>query len=1518
MLTGPRLVKNAKWAFDYFMQEYLARNDGELDSTNHWYGKVAAVLQFGPQINESEFLAAFSGQIPKANINLGRIIDGQRRHLCGYELIFSAPKSISLEALYLRRHEVLQAHDNAVCATLDYIGNNFLRTRGYDPETRRRPRRLANGLVVALFRHTTNRNNDPHLHTHALVANITRNPDGVWRTVEPTLLRRNRRLFGSWYRNDLARRLLELGYELTPTMIRDLPGFEITGWSSEWLRVFSSRRKDILQYLDDNDLSYTTANAQWATLITRKRKAKEPLTGELLKIWHLTAEQCSLVRDLDRYSPAQTIPKIPIMPPTDGHQSLLPPGAVWDAKDEIEGRRSCFRQGDLLAASLGRNPGRHTHIQLENSISYLLRLGKLIVINSDIYSDDLALTTDDSKEAEQDLIKALQRERSLPLTHAGDVIAKLNETSLTDGQKDAVRTILCSQNQIVGVLGFAGEGKSQMLKEVVRLADHRPVIGLASASEAVRVLRLKTGIHAVSVKWLLTRYGLCSADSALGALAEQFRGAILIFDEASIIGAVPLQELQWVATRLAIARLVLMGDRILMRRTEARQPFRLLQDVGMEVAFIDDVLRQRALNLKSAFSYLLAQDADLAVQSPDADLIELPSDRLEETAGRLWLALPPLERARTVILAPSPDQQDAITAVLRDGLADEGVLTGRVFEIERLVNRRLTPTLAADHINYQIGDIVEANRDVYGCAEGEAWRVTASHPKWITLERQGVQGGFKPSGAAARSVSVFEPRPISLRAGDAIEFTRHLKTLEIVSGERGKIEAIENECVHILLEDGRRFTPRLAADWLRHINHAWTTNVEHICGKMADAVIAVLDADSMINDLIPLYVEMSLSHDDFILLTDDLERLRHRLEHDTGISRSVLKEIGQSLDVASSDHIWEEQPLQPVLEEWQVLEIIAERKDITPLQLPEAVPLLNRFSHRAKREGEDTPVTIRHILATYEGYGSALDRRIDVVDTLGKDWAALRAKALEKDRRVGAEKGVGALLARSCEELPTTPQPKPLPEALVEGIQDCRVQLQALSSRFEDSQHKFDLALERREAEKSEIEREWVDHRIKAESSGCDIAFLPGAESLVDKTMAFDARHPDILRTTTVVDAVDCAALLRRETRLKELAKELIQYVKTEPRPAFRDTADGKLERILTTAEALLVDERLSQLEIASIFRHARYRREIVTAQDASQRRSGGVEIISRTDESQREEIRPKLAAEQQTDPRDDIFIDDLALQLAIAVSERVDSSHAAHGRDLVHDIGQLLREAKVTDLPQDKVASFTKLLYEARVTYDTKRAFAEVVVRFDPRGDRCRRVHEQYFKIALAGRRDFHPLQFSHRTVRDAFDRRVDEIVRRALAERPAEMRAEQAVARAAVLPALSAKDRDLVNALAVVFEGGSLRDVNSLRDERDNLLASLRDGDVPSDGSTVRRLFRAFTHREISALVSPAETCPGSLPSISDNDRVHISYNLASAIPASYRQSIYEPWHEVEEQLQNKVHPELAKEGRGMGLGL
>ena len=963
MLSGPRQLASAEQTFHYFLHEYLARNDSTHRTANRWHGQGAEALGLPQRVGKRKFISILSGHVPGTDIRLGRVVAGEHQHRPGWDLTFSAPKSVSLEALLHGDRRVMRAHDRAVRATLDWVEVEFLQTRGYDPVTGRRPREAADGMIAATFRHVASRNNDPQLHTHAVIANMTRNRDGEWRSVEPTLLNRNRRLIGSWYRNELARELSELGYVLTPTTVGGMPGFELAGYSHAFLDAFSTRRQDILRYMETEGLDYTAENAGQAALATRGKK-NEPGRDVLSEMWQRKAQSLGLSRDPGAVRLDRKERKLTRVPPR-----FSPLEAAWQALYHLEERDCVFRPQDLLAAALGRDPGRHSHTDLQAAIGRLEKDGHLVRTKSGDF------TTRRTLRAEKEIIALMCEGRGMSKVLADPVtVARhLDSVPLTDGQREAVGRILLSDDSVIGVQGFAGTGKTRMLNEIVRLAGDRLVFGLAPSSAAARVLATESGIGTTTLQWLLTRYGSLAEGTASAAelkqARDQFAGSIMVVDESSMVGTVQMRALMRIAKALELGRLVLVGDTLQLKSVEAGQPFRLLQRAGMETTRMDDVLRQRSADLKAAVTHMVAGDPDLAVASLGGDVRELPPDALAETAARLWLALPEEARAGTAVLAPTHELREEINATIRHGLGEEGVLRGRSLEILRLVDRRLTRVLAADPASYRPGNVVVTNRDVYGCREGEAWTVTGSSPERVELARKGSDGGFRPSGNASHNVSVFETRPLSLRAGDEIVFTRNLKKRKIINGERATIEEIGRERVRIRLESGRGLSIGVDDDDLRHIDHAWSSTVHRAQGMTKDNVIAVLDASSMMSDRAMLYVEMSRAREGFVLLTDDTEQLVHRLEQEHGRAPSALEATGDEswLVPDPATPVTEKEPLCQALHDWRTLEAAAREAGVPAFHMDGSDALMARIQRRSERDPE-MPEVLKRALEYHEPF----------------------------------------------------------------------------------------------------------------------------------------------------------------------------------------------------------------------------------------------------------------------------------------------------------------------------------------------------------------------------------------------------------------------------------------------------------------------------------------------------------------------------------------------------------------------
>jgi conjugative relaxase-like TrwC/TraI family protein len=247
------------------LEEYYA---GRGESPGVWVGRGALELELVGVVGEGELGRLIGGRHPltsallrshppKKRITIERIdsATGARTveektlsPVAGYDLVFSPPKSVSLlHALGSDqvRHAVDQAHLAAWQAALVYLGQRACVTRrGKNGVIRER----GSGFVAAAYQHRTSRARDPHLHTHVIVANLARSPDGEWRALDgEPILKHYRLAAGYLYQAQLRHELTRsLGVEWRQP---EQGMAEIAGVPDTVLRAFSQRRAQVLDYL---------------------------------------------------------------------------------------------------------------------------------------------------------------------------------------------------------------------------------------------------------------------------------------------------------------------------------------------------------------------------------------------------------------------------------------------------------------------------------------------------------------------------------------------------------------------------------------------------------------------------------------------------------------------------------------------------------------------------------------------------------------------------------------------------------------------------------------------------------------------------------------------------------------------------------------------------------------------------------------------------------------------------------------------------------------------------------------------------------------------------------------------------------------------------------------------------------------------------------------------------------------------------------------------------------------------
>ena len=209
------------------------------------------------------------------------------KHRAGYDLTFSAPKSVSVLSLVVGDTRLIEAHKNAVEQTIgeieklasvrNKINGNYVITN-------------TDNLIVALHTHDTSREQDPQLHTHALVFNLTKNSDGDWQSLSSDRINKtgfiesvyiNQIAFGTIYRQILRNEVEKMGFKTINTS-KGL--WEIEGVPTE---EFSKRRAQIVNDVGENA---TAKEREISTLETRKFKEKVD-KNILHEKWNKTLER---------------------------------------------------------------------------------------------------------------------------------------------------------------------------------------------------------------------------------------------------------------------------------------------------------------------------------------------------------------------------------------------------------------------------------------------------------------------------------------------------------------------------------------------------------------------------------------------------------------------------------------------------------------------------------------------------------------------------------------------------------------------------------------------------------------------------------------------------------------------------------------------------------------------------------------------------------------------------------------------------------------------------------------------------------------------------------------------------------------------------------------------------------------------------------------------------------------------------------------------------------------------------
>ena len=257
--------------------DHLARvhcYGGEAPPVTAWFGAGAAAKGLSGPVAGDHLETLLDGRIDERT-RLGRR-RGERDHRPGWELMFSAPKSVSLTALVGGDQTLLMAHDAATREALTWLEVQAAATR---LSSGGKSHVLPTGcLLAAIIRHEISRAAEPHLHSRVLVVNATLAASGTWRTLYSLPLYVGARQAGIRYQQALAGYAGTLGYDIA---WRANDTCELDAVPRELSALFSSRTKAMEQRLARRGLDRRTASGKQRERATRQAEAvQSPLPGE--------------------------------------------------------------------------------------------------------------------------------------------------------------------------------------------------------------------------------------------------------------------------------------------------------------------------------------------------------------------------------------------------------------------------------------------------------------------------------------------------------------------------------------------------------------------------------------------------------------------------------------------------------------------------------------------------------------------------------------------------------------------------------------------------------------------------------------------------------------------------------------------------------------------------------------------------------------------------------------------------------------------------------------------------------------------------------------------------------------------------------------------------------------------------------------------------------------------------------------------------------------------------------------
>ncbi|MCX5827110.1 MAG: relaxase domain-containing protein [Deltaproteobacteria bacterium] len=378
---GPVAISGSS-AKNYYIEKDPILNPEGNGKNAKWYGGGLAELRLkeGDRVMAKDFECIVGGKNLDGCqlVQLTHSNSKRTEHRAGVDFTFDDPKSVSIceHVLHYKADVIQNARQAALEKAISHIDQNYIYYRQTVNGVTTMRQAPGQGIIAA-FGHSLSRKNDPQSHTHVIISNMIKCPDGQIRALSNEMIFKDQKYLTSMYHSEMAYSLARNGFAIEA---RGKGLYEIGGVDQKVIDQFSKRSSQIDKAVNALRETYPKACEaelrKMATLETRAAKDKNITPDQLSKSWsqqinnNLYISKDQLVKSVEAAFDRQEAQET-------GKAPMTAQECVKAAVRDLQTYESTFRDKDVLTHAMSLFTGNCRETDISGAFSEARKTGHI-------------------------------------------------------------------------------------------------------------------------------------------------------------------------------------------------------------------------------------------------------------------------------------------------------------------------------------------------------------------------------------------------------------------------------------------------------------------------------------------------------------------------------------------------------------------------------------------------------------------------------------------------------------------------------------------------------------------------------------------------------------------------------------------------------------------------------------------------------------------------------------------------------------------------------------------------------------------------------------------------------------------------------------------------------------------------------------------------------------------------------------------------------------------------------------